>query len=48
MTAYVTSYVQIIHPDTEGAERERVEHLFVLYEKMCAPLEANIKGKRKR
>ncbi len=31
-----------------ATERERVEHLFTLYEKMRAPLEAGMKGKRKR
>ena len=31
-----------------ASERERVEHLFMLYEKMRAPLEASAKGKRKR
>ena len=31
-----------------GSERERVEHLFMLYEKMRAPLEAKIKKARKR
>ena len=31
-----------------ASERERVEHLFMLYEKMRSPLEASIKGKRKR
>ena len=31
-----------------ASERERVEHLFALYEKMIAPLEAEVKGKRKR
>ena len=31
-----------------ASERERVEHLFVLYEKMRAPLEAGVKGKRRR
>ena len=30
------------------SERERVEHLFALYEKMRAPLEAGMRGKRKR
>ena len=25
------------------SERERVEHLFLLYEKMCAPLEADMR-----
>ena len=30
------------------SERERVEHLFMLYEKMCAPLEALMKAKPKR
>ena len=31
-----------------AAERERVEHLFMLYEKMRAPLEAGMKPKAKR
>ena len=31
-----------------ASERERVEHLFMLYEKMRAPLEAGMKGKPKR
>ena len=31
-----------------SSERERVEHLFALYEKMRAPLEAGVRGKRKR
>ena len=31
-----------------AAERERVEHLFSLYEKMTAPLEAGTKKKRRR
>ena len=31
-----------------ATERERVEHLFGLYEKMQAPLEAGMKGKKKR
>ena len=31
-----------------GAERERVEHLFMRYEKMCAPLEAVMQAKPKR
>ena len=31
-----------------ASERERVEHLFVLYEKMRAPLETNARGKTKR
>ena len=30
------------------SERERVEHLFALYEKMCAPLEAELKSRTKR
>ena len=30
------------------SERERVEHLFALYEKMRAPLEARVKGKSRR
>ena len=28
-----------------GSERERVEHLFMLYEKMCTPLGVGLKGK---
>ena len=31
-----------------ASERERVEHLFMLYEKMRAPLEAGMKRKRRR
>ena len=31
-----------------ASERERVEHLFALYEKIRAPLEAGVKRKRKR
>lgn len=31
-----------------ASERERVEHLFGLYEKMMAPLAVKPKGKRKR
>ena len=31
-----------------ASERERVEHLFMLYERMRAPLEARAKGKPKR
>ena len=31
-----------------ASERERVEHLFMLYEQMRAPLEAGAKGNRKR
>ena len=31
-----------------ASERERVEHLFGLYEKMTAPLEAGMMGRRKR
>ena len=30
------------------SERERVEHLFMLYEEMVAPMEAEAKKKRKR
>ena len=30
------------------SERERVEHLFMLYEKMVAPIEAAAKAKPKR
>ena len=28
-----------------SSERKRIEHLFMLYEKMCAPLDAEIKGR---
>ena len=31
-----------------ASERERVEHLFMLYEEMRAPLEAGMRGKRRR
>ena len=31
-----------------SSERERVEHLFVLYEKMLAPLTARMREKPKR
>ncbi|MYE85190.1 MAG: hypothetical protein F4X31_02960 [Gammaproteobacteria bacterium] len=31
-----------------ASERERVEHLFMRYEKLCAPLESTIKRSRKR
>ena len=31
-----------------SSERERVEHLFMLYEKMCAPLKAAMQAKPKR
>ena len=31
-----------------ATERERIEHLFILYEKICAPLEAEMKVKPKR
>ena len=31
-----------------ASERERVEHLFTLYEKMRAPLEAGVRGRRRR
>ena len=31
-----------------ASERERVEHLFMLYEKMRAPLEAGMRGKRRK
>ena len=31
-----------------ASERERVEHLFALYEKICAPLRFQVKSKRKK
>ena len=39
---------RLYRPGGFASERERVEHLFGLYEKMTAPLEAEMKGKRKR
>ena len=41
--------VDRLHPRTGlASERERVEHLFMLYEKMRAPLHMRMAGKRKR
>ena len=39
---------RLYRPAHFASERERVEHLFMLYEKMCAPLEALMKAKPKR
>ena len=39
---------RIYQPGGFTSERERVEHLFMLYEKMRAPLEAGMKKKRRR
>jgi len=39
---------RLYRPGGFASERERVEHLFGLYEKMTAPLAAKQKGKRKR
>ena len=39
---------RLYRPAGFASERERVEHLFMLYEKMCAPLEALMKAKPKR
>ena len=35
-------------PTPFASERERVEHLFALYERMRAPLEAGMRGKGRR
>ena len=39
---------RLYRPAGFASERERLEHLFMLYEKMRAPLEARIKAKPKR
>ena len=39
---------RLYRPAGFASERERVEHLFMLYEKMRAPLEAAMKAKPKR
>ena len=39
---------RLYHRAPFASERERVEHLFTLYEKMRAPLEAGMRGKRRR
>ena len=39
---------RLYRPTPFASERERVEHLFMLYEKMRAPLEAGMRGKRWR
>ncbi len=39
---------RLYRPAGFASERERVEHLFMLYEKMCAPLEALMKANPKR
>ncbi len=39
---------RLYRPADFASERERVEHLFMLYEKLCAPLEAKMKVKPKR
>ena len=39
---------RLYRPGGFASERERVEHLFGLYEKMMTPLEAGMRGKRKR
>ena len=39
---------RLYRPGGFASERERVEHLFGLYEKMMAPLEAGMKTKRRR
>ena len=38
---------RLYRPVGFASERQRVEHLFMLYEKMCAPLEAIMKAKPK-
>ena len=39
---------RLYHRTAFASERERVEHLFMLYEKMCSPLGAVMKAKPKR
>ena len=39
---------RLYRPGGFVSERERVEYLFGLYEKIMAPLEAGMQGKRKR
>ena len=39
---------RLYRPARFASERERVEHLFMLYEKLCAPLEAKMKVRPKR
>ncbi len=38
---------RLYRPGPFASERERVEHLFALYEKMRAPLEAEMRGKKR-
>ena len=38
---------RLYRPTPFASERERVEHLFMLYEKMSAPLEAGMQGKKR-
>ncbi len=39
---------RLYHRSGFTSERERIEHLFVLYEKMRTPLAADVKGRRRR
>ena len=39
---------RLYRPNPFASERERVEHLFALYAKMRAPLEAGMRGKKRR
>jgi len=39
---------RLYRPKPFASERERVEHLFMLYEKMVTPIEAAAKAKPKR
>ena len=39
---------RLYRPVSFTSERERVEHLSMLYEKLCAPLEAKMKVRPKR
>ena len=41
-------FIDLFWPGGFASERERVEHLFMRYEKMRAPLEAARKGKPRR
>ena len=40
--------VRLYRPEKFSSEGERIEYLFGLYEKLCAPLEVKMKGKPKR
>ena len=43
-----SGFIDLFWPGGFASERERVEHLFGLYEKMIAPLETRMEGKSRR